>query len=220
MHADLEAFQGKRVLIVGGRQSGFETAALLAEEGAAAVHVVCRHPTPEFTRCDFSFMHEMIANIEKDPSWYRNLPKPEAESWSRSAYEQGRLKLEGWLAPRLKEGNVIIKDRAKLEAVALAEDQSLEARLDSGEVIACDHVIFATGFKTDIAKVPFLRDSALLRALDIREGSPVLDTSFQSNVSGLYFLGALSIASFGFPFGFSTGAPAAARIISAAISAH
>lgn len=43
----LDAFQGQCGLIVGGRQRAFEWAALLHDHGAAAVHVLHRHVTPE-----------------------------------------------------------------------------------------------------------------------------------------------------------------------------
>jgi cation diffusion facilitator CzcD-associated flavoprotein CzcO len=41
-------FAEARVAIIGGRQSAYEWAALLAEHGAEHVDVVHRHPVPEF----------------------------------------------------------------------------------------------------------------------------------------------------------------------------
>ena len=45
-----EDLAGARVVIIGGRQSAYEWAALLCDHGAEQVHVVHRHPTPEFAR--------------------------------------------------------------------------------------------------------------------------------------------------------------------------
>ena len=47
---------GARCLVVGGRQSAYEWAALLCEHDAAAVHVVHRHPVPRFAAADWSFV--------------------------------------------------------------------------------------------------------------------------------------------------------------------
>jgi hypothetical protein len=49
---DFAGLRGKRCLIVGGRQSAFEWAALIHEAGAAAVHVCYRHDTPAFKTAD------------------------------------------------------------------------------------------------------------------------------------------------------------------------
>jgi FAD-dependent urate hydroxylase len=50
---------GARVLLAGGRQSAFETAALLAESGAERVDVVHRHDPPRFTAADWSFVEPL-----------------------------------------------------------------------------------------------------------------------------------------------------------------
>lgn len=210
-YGDFNQFNNKSVLIIGGRQSAFETAALIAEEGASA-HVVCRHPTPTFTHCDFSFMHEFIANIEANPTWYKNLGVYEKQQWNNKAFEEGRLKLEYWLEPRLKTGNVQISDNANLINVEPFNNQ-MHAVLDNQKTITCDHIIFATGFKPDIHRLSFLNRGGLLNTLNIQEGSPVLDKRFQSSQKGLYFIGMFSMADFGYSFGFGTGALAAAKLL-------
>jgi FAD-dependent urate hydroxylase len=50
---DPSRLAGARVLIVGGRQSAFETAALVAEAGAERVDVVHRHEPAAFTTADW-----------------------------------------------------------------------------------------------------------------------------------------------------------------------
>ena len=215
-HSGFDEFRSKRILIVGGRQSAFETAALLMEHGAQSVHVVCRHETPQFTRCDFSFMHDILAHVAKDPAWHRNLPEAERDYWRQIAFREGRLKLESWLAPRLKQGSVQVSDRSTLVGIT-SREASLQVTLSTGIEVDCDHIIFATGFKPDIARLAFLRAGNIMAGLQVKDGSPVLDTSFQSSQSGLYFLGFLSIADMGQPFGFSTGAPTGAKLVTAAL---
>ena len=53
---DFKGQKGKRVLILGGRQSAFEWAALLNDEGAAEVHLSHRHESPKFTASDWSWI--------------------------------------------------------------------------------------------------------------------------------------------------------------------
>ena len=57
---DLATLRDKRVLIVGGRQSAFEWAAILAEEGAAQVHVSHRHESPIFASSDWSWVNPLV----------------------------------------------------------------------------------------------------------------------------------------------------------------
>ena len=75
------------MLIVGGRQSAYEWAALLAEAGAAAVHVVHRHDPPSFETSDWTFVDELMDNTISIPGWFRGLPRPSA---TRSPSGSGR----------------------------------------------------------------------------------------------------------------------------------
>jgi hypothetical protein len=59
-----------------------------------------------------------------------------------------------------------------------------------------DHIMFATGFKVDLAKYSFLGPQ-LLRSIDQVEGYPRLKTGLECSVPGLHFLGAPSGWSFG-----------------------
>jgi hypothetical protein len=87
---------------VGGRQSAFEWAALLAEKGAEEVHVVHRHDPPVFETSDWGFTDELMGLTAEIPGWFRNLPAPEREAIARRFWAEGRLKLEPWLTPRLE----------------------------------------------------------------------------------------------------------------------
>ena len=103
---DFAALRGRRVLIVGGRQSAFEWAALLAEEGAERVDVVHRHDTPEFTESDWSFVDDMLARTRETRGWFRSLPDAEREAIAQRFWQVGRLQLEPWLAPRIARDEV------------------------------------------------------------------------------------------------------------------
>jgi FAD-dependent urate hydroxylase len=51
---DFRHLAGKRCLIVGGRQSAFEWAALMSEAGVDAIDLVYRHETPQFVASDWA----------------------------------------------------------------------------------------------------------------------------------------------------------------------
>src|SRR6476469_4443356 len=60
---DFSDARNKRYLIIGGRQSAFEWAALLLEAGAAAIHLSHRHASPAFDVADWSWVNEMVDHI-------------------------------------------------------------------------------------------------------------------------------------------------------------
>ena len=88
-----ERLRDARVLIVGGRQSAFEWAALLAEAGAAAVHVVYRHDSPRFEASDWEFVEQLVDNTIRIPGWFRHLSSEEREAINLRFWAEGRLKL-------------------------------------------------------------------------------------------------------------------------------
>ena len=57
---DFDDLAGARVVVVGGRQSAYEWAALLCDHGAASVDVVHRHPTPAFERVSWAFVDPYV----------------------------------------------------------------------------------------------------------------------------------------------------------------
>jgi cation diffusion facilitator CzcD-associated flavoprotein CzcO len=57
---DFGGVRDQRVLVVGGRQSAYEWAALAADHGAARIDVVHRHDTPRFERVSWAFVDDYI----------------------------------------------------------------------------------------------------------------------------------------------------------------
>ena len=96
--SDLERFAGSRVLIVGGRQGAFETAALLAESGADRVDIVHRHDPPRFTHADWGFVEPLIEATVRHPGWFRELPIGQRAAIERHFWaEAGSSSSRGWL---------------------------------------------------------------------------------------------------------------------------
>ncbi len=209
----LDAYAGRRLLIIGGRQSAFEWAALLRERGAAHVHVSYRHDTPRFVEADWSWVTPIVDNMVSDPSWFRRLPDDEQEHYRYRLWAEGRLKVEPWLEARVRQPNVTLHPRTKVAEVNVGPYGELQVTLDSGEPVAADHIILATGYKVDVRRVPFLAAGNLLGRLHIANGYPCLNVHFQSNVPGLFFTSFAAGQDFGPFFGFTVSVRAAARIL-------
>jgi cation diffusion facilitator CzcD-associated flavoprotein CzcO len=208
-----EAFQGKRCLIIGGRQSAFEWAALLHDHGAAAIHVSHRHATPEFRRSDWSWVSPLVNAMVDHPGWFRSLSAQEKQALNQRFWAEGRLKLEPWLQPRIDHDTVKIWPTSQLVSCQQLPRGELEVTLDVGGKLTVDHIIAATGYQVDMAKIPFLSRGNILSRLQTSNGYPVLDEHFQSNIPGLFMTSMAATQDFGAFFAFTVSVGASARII-------
>ena len=214
---EFEPFARLRVLIIGGRQSAFEWAALLAEADAAAVHVSYRHDTPAFTASDWSWVNPIVDAMADDPGWFRRLSDSEKTDVNRRLWAEGRLKLEPWLAARIDRDNVSLWPRTQVTGCSRTPAGAMEIAFADGRGVTVDRVIFATGYKVDLARVPFLSAGDLLAAIETRNGFPVLDEGFQTSVPGLYMTSMPAMQDFGPFFGFTGAVRTSARLIGDAV---
>ena len=205
--------KGKRVLILGGRQSAFEWAALLNDEGAAEVHLAHRHESPKFAEADWSWVPPPVDHMINEPAWFRNLPQEEKDAVSKRMWGEGRLKVEPWLEKRVMKPNTQIHEKAGLASCMERADGALDVKLENGDSFIVDDVILATGYKVDLAQVPFLKNSSLLETIEVKNGFPVLDPHFQTSASGLYFTSMPAGQDFGPFFGFTVSVRTSATII-------
>jgi FAD-dependent urate hydroxylase len=210
---DFDFLRGRRCLIVGGRQSAYEWAALIHEHGAAAVHLSHRHDAPRFAESDWSWVNGMIRATAESPGWFRRKPSEEQEAIRQRFWVEGRLKLEPWLAPRLDKENIHVWPNTTVAECATQPSGELIVRLDTGATFTLDHVILATGYRVEVSKIPYLSPESVQPKLAVADGYPVLDEDFQSSIPGLFFTGLPSTRDFGPFFGFVAGCGAAAKII-------
>jgi FAD-dependent urate hydroxylase len=201
-----------RVLIIGGRQSAYEWAALLAEHGTERIDVVHRHDMPRFERVSWRFVDAHLEATLRVRGWWRTLPQSEQDAIARKFWEVGRLTLEYWLTPRLATETIHRWPGTEvLDVGATAPGGELEVRLSNGERLAVDHVIFACGYRADLPRVPYL--AGVLDRIQMTDGFPVLDEAFGTSLAGLYLPGFVATRDFGPFFGFVKGTPAAATLI-------
>lgn len=210
---DLLRYAGRRVLIIGGRQSAYEWAALLREAGATEVHISHRHPRPAFAVADWSWASPLVAKMSSDPGWFRRLSADEQAAIGTRMYGEGRLKIEPWLEPRVERDGIHVLPETTLASCATTSDDALAVTFDNGHRVTIDHLILATGYKVQIDRLPFLRSGNLLPALETRDGFPVLDERFGTSVPGLHITSMPATRDFGPFFGFTIAARASAQVI-------
>ena len=213
-----DALAGKRCLIVGGRQSAFEWAALLHEAGAAEVHLSYRHPSPAFAASDWSWVAPIVDAIAHHPAWFRELPEHEQGAVVQRLWAEGRLKVEPWLAARVQQPGISLWPCTQLAACDVQPGGEIVVHLDSGERLVIDHILLATGYKVNVGEIPFLANGNIAGKLVTRNGFPVLDTHFQTNLPGLFITSMAANQDFGPFFAFTVSTRTSAFLIGAAIA--
>jgi cation diffusion facilitator CzcD-associated flavoprotein CzcO len=206
-----DSFADARVLIVGGRQSAYEWAALIGEHGAEQVDIVHRHEVPRFDRVSWRFADEYVDRTVAFPGWWRSLSKPEQEAISRRFWEVGRLTLEWWLTPRLQGERFRRRPGTSVVAASIADGGVARVQLSDGTDLEVDRIVLATGYSAELSRVPYLND--VLPLVASADGFPVLDEAFQTSLPGFFMTGFSGTRDFGPVFGFTKGVPAAAELV-------
>jgi FAD-dependent urate hydroxylase len=203
---------GARVLIVGGRQSAYEWAALLREHGAERIDVVHRHPVPRFARVDWTFADAHVESTTRIHGYWRKMSEADRDRINRRFWEVGRLTLEHWLMPRLESDRIHRRpDTHVVAAAASSEGDGLDVVLSDATRLTVDRVVFATGYRADLTRVEYLH--GLMEDIERANGFPVLDEFFGTSTAGLYITGFSATQDFGPFFGFVTGVPASSTLI-------
>jgi len=230
-HTDLTVFDGRTVVILGRGQSALESAALLSENGAAATvmtrkpRIVWNYPPLAPDRSLPQRLRVPVTGLgpgwhlwfySTQPQLFRRLPAS-----TRARYAATELGPAGahWLRNRVTgKFPVLLSTTLTAASTDGAGVRLCMSGPDGPRELVADHVIAATGFQPDIGRLTFLSDQ-LKPALRTLAGTPVVDRSYQSAVSGLYFIGPLVAPSFGPVARFVCGADHAARTVSRALVA-
>lgn len=216
---DFEFLKNKRVLIVGGRQSAFEWAALIREAGAEEISITFRHATPKFTEPDWSWVQPMARRTLSDHGWWRRQTAEEQEKIRHDFWAAGRLILEAWLDARVHQPNIHIYEKTNIIGSAPRGDGTYDVSLDNGVTVNVHHIILATGYRVNMQNVNFLDPGTIHSRLGTTDGFPMLDTEFQTTLPGLYISGFAATRDFGPFFGFTVACPVAAKVIGDAVAA-
>jgi cation diffusion facilitator CzcD-associated flavoprotein CzcO len=206
-----EEMAGARILVVGGRQSAYEWAALIHEHGAARVDIVHRHDVPRFERVSWKFADPHVEQTIAVPGYWRNLPPAEQDAITRQFWEVGRLTLEYWLTPRLDRSDIFRWPGTEVTEAAPSSHGEQGIQLSNSTSLTVDKVVFASGYRADLTAVPYL--AGVLGDVRLSNGFPMLDEAFQTSLDGLYVTGFSATQDFGPFFGFVKGSPAAATLV-------
>ena len=206
---EFDDLAGARVAVIGGRQSAYEWAALLCDHGAARVDVVHRHDTPRFERVSWAFVDPYVDQTVATRGWWRGLPAADQQHVARQFWEVGRLTLEHWLVPRLDPAVVTSRPGCAVVDVAPGEGPVV-LTLSDGTTLEVDHVVLASGYVADLARVPYL--AGVLDRVQVTDGFPDLSPGFETTLPGLSITGFASTRDFGPFYGFTKGCPSSARL--------
>ncbi len=225
-HRDLSRFRGQRVLVIGGGQSAFESAALLKENGAE-VELVMRAREVRWLhgsvhlRTNLGWLRRLLYpptdvgppglnQLIARPHLFRLLPRVLQTKW---AYRAIRPAASTWLRDRM-DGVRVTTGRRVMRAIACGDMARVE--LNDGTRREVDHVILGTGFRVDVSRYDFLGPE-LLRNLQVDQGYPRLTLGLESSIAGLHFMGAPAARSLGPLVRFVSGTGYSARALTEAI---
>lgn len=225
-HHDLSKFRGRRVAVVGAGQSALETAALLHEAGVS-VQVISRSSALKWNEPN-----------PRQLSWHQHITRPVTplcEGWhcafwnSPQAFRRlpANFRMKAALSVLGPSGSWWLRDRVEgvvdvltgchiREAVAQGNGVRLVLDGPGQSVVDADHLIAGTGFRVDIARLPFLPES-LRAAIATFKGHPVVSRAGQASVPGLYFAGAPTVLSIGPSARFIAGTHTLAALLAKAV---
>lgn len=227
-HAGLDRLKGKEVGILGAGASALDLAALLHQAGAA-VQVIARGSTIRFHDPPKTLTPSLMARIRRPftgigPGWKLwmcvNLPlvfRLMPESFRIDKVHRVLGPAPCWFTKEQVVGKVKFQLETTVTGAEMEGDRvNLHIKDGKGEssTLQFDHLIAATGYRTDVRRLPFL-DARILSELALVEASPALSSNFESSVPNLFFVGVSSANTFGPLLRFAFGAGFAAPRLSA-----
>jgi thioredoxin reductase len=231
-HHDLEPFRGRSVCVIGGGASASDLAGLLHETGAE-VQLVARQlalkfhgePPMDGLRSRWQRLRHPQSGIGPGlrSRFYTDAPVA-------FHYLPQGLRLEIVRTHLSPAGGYFAKDKVVGRVPMLLGHSPESAEIQDGRVrlhlravdgserdIVADHIIAATGYRVDLGRLSFLSTEIRAR-LKAVEATPILSSSFESSIPGLYFVGTAAANSFGPMMRFAFGAGFTARRITKSLT--
>jgi thioredoxin reductase len=223
-HREVEPLRGRSVVVIGAGASALDLAGLLHEAGAK-VQIISRSPELKFHSDPTGKPRTLWQTLRHPgsglgPGWrsrfFANAP------WAFHFLPEN-LRLEVVQRALGPSGGYFIKNKVVGKVPLLLGFNVEDTEIKGGDVllhlrshdgsakeVSVEHVIAATGYVVDVERLKFL--SPEIRShVKTTKGSPVLSSSFESSMPGLYFVGVAAAASFGPVMRFAFGAGFAAR---------
>jgi thioredoxin reductase len=228
---DLAPFRNRDVVVVGAGASATDVAALLLDNGAK-VQLVARQQVVRFHNAGGAkrswlqtLRHPssgigpgLRARFYCDAPWlFHYLP----EQLRLLVVQRTLGPAGGWFMKDKVIGRIPLPVRSSLEGARVERDRvhlKIQGVEGTSHELVADHVISATGYKLDLQRLDFLA-SEIRNGLNSIDNTPVLSSSMESSVPGLYFAGAITANSFGPVMRFAFGARFAAKRLAGALAA-
>ena len=228
-HSDVERYRDRNVVVIGGGASALDVAGLMQEAGVK-VQLVARKPLRFHSKSD------------KQRPWWDMLRRPPSglgPGWKSYFfanypavfhYLPESLRLEAVRRVLGPSGGAFIKDKVVGKVPTLIGYSPTGAQIQDGKVhlmltddqgvereMVTDHVVAGTGYRVNLERLKFLNAGTRSKIKTVA-GSPVLSSSFESSVPGLYFVGLAAANSFGPVMRFAFGAAFTARTVAKAVA--
>ena len=229
-HREVEPFRGRSVAVIGAGASALDLAGLLHGAGAK-VQIISRSPELKFHSGPSGKPRTLWQTLRHPgsglgPGWrsrfFANAP------WAFHFLPES-LRLEVVQRALGPSGGYFIKNKVvgkvplllgyNIDGADIKDGNvHLSLRSHDGSVrsVEFEHVIAATGYVVDVDRLKFLSPE-IRSQVKTTKGSPVLSSSFESSVPGLYFVGVAAASSFGPVMRFAYGAGFAARRLTEAL---
>lgn len=209
-HREVNAYRGRRVIVIGAGASALDMAGLMHDAGAQ-VELVSRKPEVSFHSAPTGRKRSLWQRLTRPSSGLGPGLKSLffAESPLAFHYLPGHLRLEAVQRALGPSGGYFIKNKV-VGKVPFHLGYSPEgAEVRDGKVhltlrsvdgatkeIVADHIVAGTGYRVNLDKLLFLSDE-IRSSVQQTNGSPVLSSNFESSLPGLYFTGIAAANSFG-----------------------
>jgi thioredoxin reductase len=229
-HADLGAFLGRRVVVLGAGQSALESAALLREAGVD-VRLLTRRSRLAWNGDPLATHRSLRRRLREpeaplgsgwatwfystQPDLYRRLPAATRLRRARTALGPAgafwlRSRVEGRV-PMLLGHRVLSATPDRAEGAEGVRLETLDAQGERHTVHA-DHVLAGTGYRVDLSRMGFL-EPTLRDELASIGGTPEVGRDYRTSVPGLYVIGPAVAPSLGPVMRFAYGSGHAAATV-------
>jgi thioredoxin reductase len=228
-HRDVARFRGKDVAIIGAGSSAIDLAHLLQASGAQP-HIIARADEIAYNSAPDRNRETLLFRLQNPPStigrgWrsyfcaeapllFYRLPRHLKDRAITSHMHPAA----GWFMREEVEGRIPMslgRGIAKAQAKGGRVELTLRNNIGRFESHMADHVIAATGYRVDLARVPFLGPELRHNIALTPNGSPFVFDNFETSVDGLYTVGLAAMDMFGPLLRFMVGAEFAAPRLAA-----
>ncbi len=223
---NVERYRGQSVVVIGGGSSALDWAGLLREAGAD-VQLVCRATELHFhsqptgkPRTSWQKMRHPQSGLgpgmrsrfyANSPGAFHYLPEPLRLKIVRTALGPSG----GWFIRDKVIGKMPLHLGYTTQSANVQGGKvhlAIKAADGTAKELVVDQVIAATGYKTDLDRLQFISPEIRSKIKTLNR-TPILSSSFESSVPGLYVAGVSAANSFGPVMRFAFGAGFAARRI-------